>query len=50
MDNGCGELIPFDLTVSICVEKQLFFCNLPIKQLLGFKDDLSGAVITNAFT
>jgi hypothetical protein len=50
MDNGHGELIPVDLTVSIWVEQQFFFGNLPIKQLSGFKDELSGTVITNAFT
>lgn len=50
MDNGYGEFIPLDLTVSIWVEQQFFFGDLPIKQLSGFKDELSGAVITNAFT
>jgi hypothetical protein len=50
MDNGYGELIPVDLTVSIWVQRQLFFGNLPIKQISGFKDELSGQVITNAFT
>jgi hypothetical protein len=50
MDNGYGELIPMELTVSIWVEQQFFFGNLPIKQISGFKDELSGAVITNAFT
>jgi hypothetical protein len=29
---------------------KFFFGNLPIKQISGFKDELSGAVITNAFT
>lgn len=50
MDNGYGELISVDLTVSIWVKQQYFFGSLPIKQLSGFKDELSGAVITNAFT
>lgn len=50
MDNGYGELIPIDLTVSIWVEQHFFFGNLPIKQLSGFKDELSGTVVTNAFT
>jgi Restriction endonuclease len=50
IDNGYGELIPMELTVSIWVEQQFFFGNLPIKKLSGFKDALSGAVITNAFT
>ena len=50
MDNGYGELIPVDLTVSIWVKQEFFFGNLPIKHLSGFKDELSGAVITNAFT
>jgi hypothetical protein len=50
VDNGYGELIPVDITVSIHVEQKLFFSNLPIKELSGFKDELSGHVITNAFT
>jgi len=50
MDNGYVELIPVDLTVSIWVEQQFFFGNLPLKQLSGFKDELSQTVITNAFT
>jgi hypothetical protein len=50
LDNGYNELIPMDVTVSIWVEQQFFFGNLPIKQISGFKDELSGAVITNAFT
>jgi len=50
MDNGYCELIPMDLTVSIRVTQEFFFGRLPIKQLSGLKDELSGAVITNAFT
>jgi hypothetical protein len=45
MDNGYGELIPVDLTVSIWVEQHFLFGNIPIKQLSGFKDELSGTVI-----
>ena len=50
LDNGYGELIPMDVTVSIWVEQQFFFGNLSIKQISGFKDELYGHVITNAFT
>jgi len=39
-----------DITVSIWVKQQCFFGNLPIKQLSGFKDELSADVIANAFT
>ena len=50
VNNGYGELIPVDLTVSIWVEQNFFFGNLPLKQVSGFKDEISGALITNAFT
>ena len=50
MDNSYGELIPVQMTVSLYVEQQLFFGNLPISKVSGFKDELSGAIITNAFT
>jgi len=49
-DNSYGELIPVELSVSLLVQQQLFFGNLPISKVSGFKDELSGAVITNAFT
>ena len=50
MDNGYGQRIPVSLTVSLFVSSRLFFGHLPIQRLSGFKDELSGAIITNAFT
>jgi hypothetical protein len=50
MDNGYGEYIPVTLTASLIVKQQLFFGNLPIAKVSGFKDELSGGIITNAFT
>jgi hypothetical protein len=49
-DNGYGQKAPVTLTVSTFVERQLYFGQLPIKKISGFKDELSGKVITNAFT
>jgi hypothetical protein len=49
-DNGYGQLTPVTLTVSLFVERQLFFGQLPISKISGFRDELSGAIITNAFT
>ena len=31
-------------------EQRFFFGHLPLKQIYGFKDEQSGALITNAFT
>lgn len=50
VDNGYGDIIPADLTVSLRVKQQLYFGKLPISQISGFKDELSGKVIANAFT
>jgi hypothetical protein len=50
VDNGYGQLIPVALTVSLLVEQHLFFGELPIDKISGFRDELSGAIITNAFT
>lgn len=49
MDNGYGMLAPFDLSASIHVEQELYFGHLPISRLSGFKDELAGGIITNAF-
>jgi hypothetical protein len=50
IENGYGQLMPSELTISLWVERQLFYGRIPIKKLSGFKDELSGAIITNAFT
>jgi hypothetical protein len=50
IENGYGQLMLSELTVSILVRQNLYFGHIPIQQLSGFRDELSGAVITNAFT
>jgi len=50
IDNGYGQQYPIELTAAILVQRQLFFGQMPISKLSGFKDELSGAIITNAFT
>lgn len=50
VDNGYGTLIPVKLTVSLHVDQQLFFGELPVLRMSGFKDELSGGIISNAFT
>lgn len=50
VDNGYGTQAPVDLYVGLYVTRQLYFGNIPITKISGFKDELSGAVITNAFT
>ena len=50
MENGYGMKIPVDLSVSTVVERDLYFGQLPVPRISGFKDELSGMVISNAFT
>lgn len=49
IDNGYGTLVPVEVTASVTVEQELYFGYLPISKLSGFKDELSGTIITNAF-
>ena len=49
-DNGYGTVIPINMDVSLHVMKDLYFGQFPITQLSGFKDELRGGIITNAFT
>ena len=37
-------------TVSLRVDRDLYFGQFPITQISGFKDEVSGGVITNAFS
>lgn len=50
MENGYGTMIPVDIGVSLHVSRRLYYGQYPIKQLSGFKDEISGGIITNAFT
>ncbi len=49
-DNGHGMIVPVEMYVSLHVERLLYFGQFPIRQISGFKDELSGGIITNAFT
>ncbi len=49
MDNGYGIRVPIQMSVSLFVEQQLFFGQLPLSRVSGFKDEMTGKVITNAF-
>ena len=49
-DNGHGMMVPVDIHISLHVERQLYFGQYPIQQISGFKDEISGGIITNAFT
>lgn len=49
-DNGHGMAVPVDFSVSLVVQKELYFGQFPITQLSGFKDELRGGIIANAFT
>ena len=50
VDNSYGDLVPVKLYVGLLVERALYFHNMPIERISGFRDELSGAIITNAFT
>jgi hypothetical protein len=54
VDNGhdppLGVRVPVDLTVSLLVQSQLYYGQLPVPHISGFLDQLSGKIITNAFT
>ena len=49
MDNGYGTRVPIEISVSLLVERQLYFGQLPLSRVSGFKDEMTGKVITNAF-
>jgi len=38
------------MTVSLLVKKQLYYGQMAVTKISGFKDELTGAIITNAFT
>jgi len=49
-DNGYGMLCPVDLHAHLDVKEQLFSGQLPVRKMSGFKDEMTGRVITNAFS
>ncbi|MEX2491042.1 MAG: restriction endonuclease [Nitrospirales bacterium] len=50
IDNGYGQLTRVELKASLWVSKRTYFGQMPISKISGFKDEQTGAVITNAFT
>jgi hypothetical protein len=54
MDNGYDPplhyRVPADLFVTLYVERELYYGQVPVPQISGFRDEFSGKVITNAFT
>ena len=50
VDNGHGRRVPVKAWATAHVSKQLYYGDLSIEQKSGFKNKLSGGVITNAFT
>lgn len=49
IDNGYGNQIPVELTVSLYVKRQRYFGHVPVTELHGLRDEQTGHVITNAF-
>jgi hypothetical protein len=49
IDNGNGQLMEASLTASIWVNQTLYFGQMPISKISGFKDEQTGNIITNAF-
>jgi hypothetical protein len=49
-DNDYGMRAPIHLSVSLYVERTLYYGMFPIQRMSGFKDELRGGIITNAFT
>jgi hypothetical protein len=48
-DNGYGLQAPMDLYVGLHVTRELYFGQQPITKISGFKDEIKGGVIANAF-
>ena len=42
-------VIPVEVTVSTYVQRELYYGQLPVPKVSGFKDEFSGKVITNSF-
>lgn len=48
-DNGYGMRVPFNVFANLLVSKKLYFGQYPLAKFSGFKDEIKGAVIGNAF-
>ena len=49
VDNGYGTLAPVEIYIGTYVERQLYYGQMPISKISGFKDESKGHLITNAF-
>lgn len=49
-DNGYGQQMPVEVYANVKVHEQLFWGQLPISEMSGFKDEFTGLIITNAFS
>jgi len=49
-DNGYGMKIPVNVSVSLNVERKLYFGQFPILNISNYKNELSGGTIANVFT
>jgi len=50
IDNGYGVKVPVELYASLHVEQKLYLGKLAIEKISGFKDELTGNIVANAFT
>ena len=48
-DNGFGTRVPIEMYMSLHVDQELYYGQLPVPRISGFKDEMTGKVITNAF-
>lgn len=49
MDNGHGMIVPVEPSINLHVKRELYFGHMPITKISGFKDEIAGGVIANAF-
>jgi hypothetical protein len=49
LDNGYGMRVPIELYMSLQVQQELYYGQLPVPRISGFKDEMTEKVITNAF-
>lgn len=49
IDNGHGRMVGASIYAGLIVEQQLYFGQLPLTRLSGFRDQIRGGIITNAF-
>jgi hypothetical protein len=50
MDDGYGGRAEITLRLNLRVEQELYFGQLPISKVMGFRDEATGQIITRGFT